>query len=130
MNKNILIAGCVGLLVGGVSTYALIEGTEGNMHNGIHRIDNDSAMHDKDRDMQNTMHSMMTGLEGKTGDALDQAFLKEMIVHHEGAVEMAQAVLEKGKHPELKVMAEAIIKAQTAEIEQMKAWQKAWYGMP
>lgn len=78
--------------------------------------------------MHHEMNGMMAGLSGKTGDELDKAFLTEMVVHHEGAVDMAEAVLANGKHPELKAMAEAIIAAQTAEIAQMKAWSAAWYG--
>lgn len=66
-------------------------------------------------------------LEGKTGDAFDQAFLKEMIVHHEGAVVMAQQVLATSKRPELIKLANDIISAQTKEIAQMKEWQKAWF---
>jgi uncharacterized protein (DUF305 family) len=76
------------------------------------------------------MGDMMSGLEGKTGDAFDQAFIEEMIVHHQGAVDMATAAQTSAKHPEIKTMADAIIKAQTAEIAQMKEWQKSWYGTP
>ena len=78
--------------------------------------------------MGDMMGSMMAGLNGKTGDAFDKAFLAEMIVHHQGAVEMAQAALQNAKHQEIKNMADAIISAQTTEIEQMKSWQRAWYN--
>jgi uncharacterized protein (DUF305 family) len=43
---------------------------------------------------------------------------------------MANAAQTSAKHPEIKAMADAIIKAQTAEIAQMKEWQKSWYGTP
>lgn len=76
--------------------------------------------------MYESMGGMMLGLAGKTGAEFDQAFLREMIVHHQGAVAMAKEVLIKSERPELKKMAEDIIKAQTAEIEQMKKWQTAW----
>jgi len=78
--------------------------------------------------MEHTMNSMTSGLEGKTGDAFDEAFLSEMIVHHEGAVEMAEAALVNAKHPEIKTMAGAIISAQTSEIAQMKKWLTDWYA--
>jgi uncharacterized protein (DUF305 family) len=74
------------------------------------------------------MASMNAALAGKTGDAFDQAFLSEMIVHHEGAVEMARLALTNAKHQEIKDLATAIIAAQNKEIDQMKAWQTAWYG--
>lgn len=78
--------------------------------------------------MDSAMDDMMEGLSGKTGDEFDKAFLSEMIVHHEGAVEMAQAALQNAKHQEIKNLANAIISAQTTEIVQMKAWQKSWYN--
>lgn len=78
--------------------------------------------------MQGEMDAMMAGLAGKTGDDFDKAFLSEMIMHHEGAVYMAEAALQSAKHEEIKNMARAIISAQTSEINQMKGWQKMWYG--
>lgn len=76
--------------------------------------------------MDEMMDQMMAALAGKTGDAFDQAFLAEMIVHHEGAVAMAEAVLETSERKELRELAEAIIAAQAKEIDQMKAWQEDW----
>ena len=78
--------------------------------------------------MQNSMDEMMASLQGKTGDAFDQAFLSEMIVHHQGAVEMAQMALQSAKHQEIKDLAQGIITAQNKEIGEMKSWQKQWYG--
>ncbi len=77
--------------------------------------------------MQDAMHGMTIGLSGKTGASFDRAFLDEMIVHHEGAVLMAQQALLNAEHQELKDMARDIITAQTKEIEQMKTWRAAWF---
>jgi uncharacterized protein (DUF305 family) len=84
--------------------------------------------HDSAMGMGQAMNSMMVGLNGKSNDAFDQAFLKEMIIHHRGAVEMAQAVLKTSKRPELITLAKEIINAQTGEISKMESWQKAWFG--
>lgn len=58
----------------------------------------------------------------------DLRFLDMMIIHHQGAVDMAKDVLKKSKRKELKQMANNIISSQTKEIEQMKAWEKQWYN--
>lgn len=58
-----------------------------------------------------------------TGNA-DVDFVKEMIPHHQGAVDMAKTVLAFGKDPEVKKVAEGIINAQEAEITWMKEWLK------
>ena len=56
-----------------------------------------------------------------TGDA-DVDFAAEMIPHHQMAVDMANDVLKSGKDPELKKLAQDVIKAQQSEIEFLKAW--------
>ena len=88
-----------------------------------------SSIHDNmsGMSMQHTMDGMVGGLANKTGDAFDEAFIDEMIVHHEGAVSMAQMVLTQSKRPELITLANNIITAQTTEINMMKKWKTTWF---
>ncbi|OBQ77266.1 DUF305 domain-containing protein [Mesorhizobium sp. WSM3873] len=56
-----------------------------------------------------------------TGNA-DVDFVRGMIPHHQGAIDMAKVVIANGKDPEIRNLAENVVKAQEAEIKKMQDW--------
>ncbi len=123
MNTQTIVVAIIALIVGIGGGYALNSNSIPS-----HTMSDVSSMAGMNHSMQSEMDGMMAALDGKSGDEFDKAFLSGMIMHHEGAVDMAEAALKSAKHDEIKTMANAIISAQTTEIKQMQDWQKAWYG--
>jgi uncharacterized protein (DUF305 family) len=120
-----LVAGIfVGFLIWGAGTGRTMMSSK----QGMHMMPGGSLMGDNGMDMQSMMDSMNAGLKGKQGDDFDKAFISEMIIHHQGAITMAELALTNAKHQEVKTLAKAIISAQTSEIAQMKSWLKNWYS--
>jgi uncharacterized protein (DUF305 family) len=60
----------------------------------------------------------------KSSGNIDIDFLKGMIPHHQGAIDMSEELIKKTKDPELKALAQKIIKDQKAEIKQMQEMLK------
>jgi uncharacterized protein (DUF305 family) len=128
-NKNNVSLYSIIFLVIGIFIGWLIWGSNSidrnQMMGNMHQMLDGSMM--MGGDMASMMAHMNASLEGKSGDTFDKAFIDEMIVHHEGAIDMAELALTNAKHQEIKDLAKDIISAQTKEIEQMKSWKNAWY---
>jgi uncharacterized protein (DUF305 family) len=75
----------------------------------------DKALADANMKMHKAMDMPMTG------DA-DADFVRGMIPHHQGAVDMAKVELQYGKDPEIRKFAQRIIDGQGKEIGMMRAW--------
>lgn len=116
-NSAAVIGAIILLLVIGVLSY------------NVGKKEGAKSMHQEmktDAHSEMSMDQMSGSLEDLRGDAFDKAFLEMMIVHHQGAIDMAKHIPAQAKHEELKKLGSDIITAQTKEIEMMKAWLKDW----
>lgn len=75
---------------------------------------------------------MMRAVESSTAVAQYEAiWLADMVGHHQGALQMAEAVLRiPGIHSETRTLADNIIRTQTAEIQTMQNMQKTRQAVP
>ncbi len=64
--------------------------------------------------------AQMQALRDSSGAKFDQLWLKGMIQHHEGAVQMAKTEIADGENPQAREMAQEIVTSQQKEINQMK----------
>lgn len=62
----------------------------------------------------------MTSLEDADATDASRLFLEQMIMHHEGAVDMARTALEDAQNPDVLALAQQVIDDQTAEITTMQ----------
>ncbi|HWJ10372.1 MAG TPA: DUF305 domain-containing protein [Nocardioides sp.] len=72
-----------------------------------------------------SMHGMLTdeqmhALEDASGAEFDRLFLEGMIQHHRGALEMADAVAQRGSDVRVTEMAEEMVVGQGAEVDRME----------
>ena len=79
--------------------------------------------------MMNGTAMPMDGMDGMMpmSQIDDLLFLDGMIVHHQGAVDMANEALEQAQRPEVRLLAQNIVAAQTSEIAELQAWRDAWF---
>ena len=153
MKKTLVIAVVAGLALVSAAAYAQMQHGPGGMQQGGHMMGEmpmmrGARMHGGMQGMMSGgQHGGMSaqpkgdtgpsslafhGINAKMHSAMDIAFtgnadvdfVKGMIPHHAGAVDMAKTVLAFGKDPEVRKLAEEIIKAQESEISIMQGWLK------
>ncbi|MGV0105508.1 DUF305 domain-containing protein [Nostoc sp. DSM 114160] len=113
------------------STGGLITGCSNTASQNQSQAPKETTSNANDKQMMNHGGGMMNhsmGMDLGPADAnFDLRFIDAMIPHHQGAVEMANVAQQKSKRPEIKKLADNIIKSQNQEITQMKQWRQAWY---
>jgi uncharacterized protein (DUF305 family) len=99
---------------------AMGQGMMGMM--GMGGVDLESMPEHVQENMRRMMISMPAMHQGMMIEDADVAFACGMIAHHQGAIDMAEVLLEHGDNPEMRELAEEIIAAQVGEIERMTTW--------
>lgn len=79
------------------------------------------------------MHGGMMGDETditklESAKPFDKEFIEQMIPHHQMAIMMTTMMLQGTEREEMRILAQAIIDAQSKEIDQMRSWYRSWYG--
>lgn len=121
MKKESIMYGIVGLLTGVVIAGFFASYAVNNNHLGMMGMMGINAATNSQ-----TMDQMAETLKNKTGDDFDEAFLAGMIIHHQGAIDMAGLAQANAKHDEVKSLALDILAAQSTEIDMMQTWQSQW----
>ncbi|WP_278185017.1 CopM family metallochaperone [Paracoccus sediminis] len=89
---------------------------------GMGGMDLESMPEHVQENMRRMMETMPAMHKGMMNEDADVAFACGMIAHHQGAIDMAEVLLENGDDPQMRALAEEIIAAQVGEIEQMTTW--------
>ncbi|CAM3238296.1 DUF305 domain-containing protein [Paracoccus nototheniae] len=89
---------------------------------GMGGMDMETMPEHVQENMRRMMATMPAMHDGMMNEDADVAFACGMIAHHQGAIDMAQVLLEHGDDPEMIKLAGEIIAAQVGEMEEMTAW--------
>jgi uncharacterized protein (DUF305 family) len=65
---------------------------------------------------------------GRADRTFDLRYINAMISHHRGAMLLAEQLLSNTTRPEMKELAQNILKDEPEAIAELYAWKKSWYG--
>ena len=122
MSKESILYAIIGLLVGVVIAGFTAAYAVNNNHNGMMRM---MGMHTT-TDNQGMMSNEDMAMGEMTNMLKNKAFIEQMIIHHQGAIDMAKLAQNNAKHDEVKNLANDILSAQSKEIDMMQIWQGDW----
>ena len=115
MNRLTLALTAVALL--GTAGVAVTQQQQHGTSHGGHAAANPSG-----KAFMDVHQKMMQDMQMQPSGDADRDFAAMMIPHHQGAIDMAKVQLQYGKDPELRKLAEEIVRAQEAEIAFLKQW--------
>ncbi len=119
--KTIMAVALVALM--GAAGYAFKQTAESaDMPNMDHSATVTANGTDSTKGYETVMAVMMKGMMQPMTGKSELDFVQGMLPHHQGAIDMAKVVLQFGKDPEIKKLAENVVKAQQGEIAVMKDW--------
>ncbi|MDP9480277.1 MAG: DUF305 domain-containing protein, partial [Actinomycetota bacterium] len=78
--------------------------------------------------MMQEMESALADLQALEGEEFEVAYVNQIIPHHQGALDMAQAVVDCAPNPEVREAAARIIEDQEREIGELTAFLRDTYG--
>ena len=119
MNIKVLLGAAA---AGAIAVFAFTQMQSGQMpagHDMSKMEQSASSENDSTKAFGAAMGTMMKSMMMAPSGIPDQDFVKGMIPHHQGAIDMAKIEKQFGKDPDMLKLADAIIGAQTSEISFM-----------
>lgn len=130
MKKETIMTGIIGLLIGIIITGFTVTSAVNNQNTSLMDmmgVDTAKIQYKPStNDSSISMGDMNSQLETKSGDDFDKTFTEMMIIHHQGAIDMANLASTRATHQEIKDLSKDIISAQQKEIAEMQKWQMDW----